>query len=380
METITGLEYLTDFWRDMYLTDYIREGGSKIKFVTGRPGSGKTALLASIGQIARQESYCVVSFSARDVQMNDLKEIYFEAFRQCKLETHLAGCANKIIERMGFHPADIPEGHTFLDYLAQLGENDALTKREIRMQLKQMFLENPRLDNNFALACSILTGGILGHPQLEAQNREILLQWLSGDKTVKLSMLRAIGLSPTRITKYNARNMLRSLTEVIHMGGSSGLLLLVDDLEVMVVPSLSEKVSYTRAKREDTYESIRQLIDEIDSMRYFMCVFSFNRALIDDERNGLKSYQALWMRIQNEVSGSRFNRFSDIVDMDRMTLQFYTPELIVQLSAQLLAEKRGNLNPIELTQAQQLLAQTKAGAFGLRYWIERMTLGGEKSE
>lgn len=77
METITGLEYLTDFWRDMYLTDYIRVGGSKIKFVTGRPGSGKTALLASIGQIARQESYCVVSFSARDVQMNDLKSAMY---------------------------------------------------------------------------------------------------------------------------------------------------------------------------------------------------------------------------------------------------------------------------------------------------------------
>lgn len=44
-----------------------------------------------------------------------------------------------------------------------------------------MFLENPLIDNNFALACSLLTGGILGHPLLEDQNRQILQADLEGD-------------------------------------------------------------------------------------------------------------------------------------------------------------------------------------------------------
>jgi len=49
-----------------------------------------------------------------------------------------------------------------------------------------------------------------------------------------------------------------------------------------------------------------------------MFIFAFGRKLIDDENSGLKSYQALWMRIQNEVEGERFNYFTDIVDTDKL--------------------------------------------------------------
>ena len=35
-----GIEFLSDFWQEKYLQEYIKNGGSKIKFVTGRQGSG----------------------------------------------------------------------------------------------------------------------------------------------------------------------------------------------------------------------------------------------------------------------------------------------------------------------------------------------------
>lgn len=120
---------------------------------------------------------------------------------------------------MGYEPSEIPDGRTFIDYLAQENMSDALNWREIHTQLKEMFLDNPLLDNNFALACSMLTGSILGYPVLEDQSRDMLLGWLYGDRTVKLAQLRALGLSPTRITKYNVRHMLRSFAKVIRMGG-----------------------------------------------------------------------------------------------------------------------------------------------------------------
>ena len=72
-----------------------------------------------------------------------------------------------------------------MDYLSQNDLGDAITRREIRLQLKSMFLENPLIDNNFALACSLLTGGILGHPFLEDQNRQMLLSWLEGGQKLK---------------------------------------------------------------------------------------------------------------------------------------------------------------------------------------------------
>ena len=41
-EISTGLDSLEDFIALHYLENYIPVGGSKIKFITGRPGSGNT--------------------------------------------------------------------------------------------------------------------------------------------------------------------------------------------------------------------------------------------------------------------------------------------------------------------------------------------------
>lgn len=361
-----GIEFLTDFWREKYLQEYIRNGGSKIKFVTGRCGSGKTHFLRLMSAIAQKENYKTIRFSAKDVWMHDFKEVYVEIFHQCDIMKCLEAASNQLIREMGFDAGDIPEGMRFIDYLSENGMGDALTKREIRTQLRQLFLENPMMDNNFALACSMLTGSILGYPILEEQNQELLMAWLEGDRSVKLSQLRAMDFYPSRITKYNARHMLRSLAELVRMGGYSGLFIAIDEMEVLISRSSLEPVHYTKMKREDTYESIRQLIDDIDSMKNIMFVYAFDREMIDNENAGLKSYQALWMRIQNEIVGERFNRFTDMVDMDRLAAQEYSPKVIVSMSESLsrLQQSHPGL-PLDVRTAEEIVVEARTGSVGI---------------
>ncbi len=366
-----GIGFLADFWREKYLQEYIRNGGSKIKFVTGRTGSGKTHFLRLMMAVAREEHYKTVWFSAKDIWMHDFKEIYVEIFHQCDLLSCLEAASGSLIREMGYDPQDIPAGMKFIDYLSQNGEGDAVTKREIRAQLRRFFLENPMMDNNFALACSMLTGSILGYPILEEQNQELLLSWLEGDRSIKLSQLRALDFYPSRITKYNARHMLRSLAEVVRMGGFSGLFIAIDNMEILTSRSSLEAVHYTKMKREDTYESIRQLIDDIDSMKNIMFVYAFDRELIDNENAGLKSYQALWMRIQNEIVGERFNRFTDMVDLDRLAAQEYSPEVIVAISKSLAdLQLNRTTEPLTEEQAQEIVSQARTGAVGIPRLIQ----------
>ncbi|MCD8154208.1 MAG: ATP-binding protein [Clostridiales bacterium] len=361
-----GIDFLTDFWRKQYLQEYIRDGGSKIKFVTGRSGSGKTHFLHLMTGLAQKEHYKTVWFSARDIWMHDFKEIYTAILEQCDIMACLDAASVCVIREMGYDPAEIPEEMKFMDYLSQNGSGDPVTRREIRTQLRNLFLENPLLDNNFALACSMLTGSLLGYPVLEEQSRELLLSWLKGDRTVKLSQLRTLGFYPAKITRYNARNMLRSLAEVIHMGGYSGLFVAVDDMEILISRTSLETVHYTKMKREDTYESIRQLIDDIDSMHHIFFVYAFDRALIDNENAGLKSYQALWMRIQNEIVGERFNRFSDMVDLDRLAAQEYTPDVIVAISESLAMRRQNQpAAPLDRERARDLAQRAHAGSLGM---------------
>ena len=373
-----GVSFLTDFLTEKYIREYIARGGSKIKFVTGCTGSGKTHLLRFMCGRAQENNYRPVFFSAKDMWLHDFKEIYLEILRQCRLMECLEGCAENLVKKMGFDPAEIPADQTFIDYLAQENMGDALTKREIRTQLKEMFLDNPLLDNNFALACSMLTGSILGYPVLEDQSREMLLGWLSGDKAVKLAKLRTLGLSPSRITKYNARHMLRSLAETIRMGGFSGLFVAIDDLEILISKSSLEEIHYTKMKREDTYESLRELIDDIDSLHNIMFLCAFDRALLDDENAGIKSYQALWMRIQNEVSGKKFNRFSDLIDLDALAFQEYTPKTLVSMSRFFADDMHSySLRPIDEEQAKELLSRARHGSMGVPGLIRSATIGGE---
>ncbi|MCD7864406.1 MAG: ATP-binding protein [Lachnospiraceae bacterium] len=365
-----GIDFLTDFWRDKYLREYIRDGGSKIKFVTGRSGSGKTHFLRLMNEIAQGEHYKTVHFSAKDIWMHDFREIYVEILRQCDIMDCLNAASLCVIREMGYDPAEIPNGMKFIDYLSQNGSADPVTRREIRSQLRSLFLDDPLLDNNFALACSMLTGSILGYPILEEQNKELLLLWLQSDRNVKLSQLRALGFYPAKITRYNARNMLRSLAEVIHMGGYSGLFVAIDDMEMLISRTSLETVRYTKMKRDDTYESIRQLIDDIDSMHHIFFVYAFDRELIDNENAGLKSYQALWMRIQNEIVGERFNRFSDMVDLDRLAAQEYTPEVIVAISQSLVDHRQNRtMTPLDEESAKSLIIQARTGNAGMAQLI-----------
>jgi hypothetical protein len=315
---LADVSSLVDFWREHYLDAYIALGGSKIKFITGNPGSGKSRFLRLFLAEAAERGFKTVSLSAKNVWLHDFKEIYVAVLNAVDLEACLEACARSIVAQMGCRFEDIPQGMNFADYLTREGRFDPIARLELRAQISAMFFKNPRIDKNFAVCAALMTGGILGHPMLESASRDQLYAWLSADKSVRLPALRKLGLSPLKIAKHNARHMLRSLVEILRLAGYAGLVVGVDDLEIFTEISSLEDIRYTKMRREDAYESIRELIDEIDTLSSVMFAFAFDRELMDNEAAGLKSYQALWMRIQNEIGSRRFNRFSDIIDMNKV--------------------------------------------------------------
>ncbi len=382
-EITAGLNSLGDFWEKQYLSYYVLAGGSKIKFITGNPGSGKTHFAEWMRRRAEQDGYRTVTFSAKEIWLHDFREIYLAIIRQIDLEGMLKGCADSVVREMGYDPTDIPPGKQFVDLLAERHENDAMSRKTMRDTLRTMFSRNPLLDNTFAQACSLLTGGILGYPVLEKSNRETLMAWLDGDQTLKAAQLRLAGLTPQKVTKFNARHLLRSLCETIHMSGAPGLIVMIDDLEVLLNRGAGEAKRYTKTRRDDTYESIRQLIDDIDSMRYVFFMLCFDRELMENENAGMKSYQALWLRIQNEVVSTRFNRFADIIDMDRYGEEMYTPEVLAEMSEKLcsvLKEKGVGVVPVNAEQTEALRERAVYGQLGLPYMVNRKTLEGGRDD
>ena len=377
-EISAGLDSLTDFLKEQYYREFIALGGSKIKFVTGRPGSGKTHFLQCMLDEAEKENFLTVSFSAKNVWLHDFRDVYLEIFRQCGIERILKACSRKIIAEIGYDPDSAADGRSFLDFLSERGEADPLIKGEIRAKLREFFTKNPLLENSFGGSCSLLTGGFLGHPVLETANRDLLLAFLNGDHSVKLSQLRALGLSPSRITKFNARNLLRSLSEIVRLAGYAGIIIVIDDMEMLLSRSAENIIRYTKLRRDDTYESIRQLIDDIDNMKNIMFFMSFDRELIDNDNFGMKSYQALWMRIQNEVVSSRFNRFADMIDLDRYGEEFYSEDVLC-LMAEKLSNTLGPGTQVNIN-IPEIRERALYGGLGIPWLINRAVCGKTEEE
>ena len=309
--------FVTDFWKTQYLETYIKEGGSKIKFLTGGDEAGRSLALGNYLRDAEGSGYKTAYIPARKVWLHDFKDIYVAVFDAVDFESCLHACAARIIKELGYDPGLVPDAQDFASFLQAHSALDPLTKREIREKLSEMFFGNTWIDNNFAISSALITGSILGYPAIEPAAKDLLLAWHRGEKEARVSALRKLGLSPSRISKSNARHMLRSLIEIIRISGYEGLAVAVDNLEIMANTSALEEIRYTKMRREDAYESMRELIDGIDTFSHFMLAFAFGKELMEDEVCGFKSYQALWMRIQNEIESGRLNRFADIIDMDR---------------------------------------------------------------
>jgi hypothetical protein len=115
--------------------------------------------------------------------------------------------------------------------------------------------------------------------------------WLSGSRSVPPKAMNEIG-----VRGYLEANQvfprMRALLEILGGSRFNGLLLMVDELELI------RKFPHTR-QREQALETLRLLIDETGKNGFPGCllVFTGTDTFFDDDRAGLKSYEALDNRV-----------------------------------------------------------------------------------
>ena len=73
-------------------------------------------------------------------------------------------------------------------------------------------------------------------------------------------------------------------------------------------------VSYTKASRLDAYEVLRQIIDATDTLRHCLVVVTVPTAVFEDLTRGPGAYQALAMRIVDDVEDAQHtNPFATVI-------------------------------------------------------------------
>jgi len=246
-----------------------------------------------------------------------MEQIFFEVARQIDWDELAVSALRSAVAAAGF-PAptdDIPT----VDELASHYRTDARElKRDVDRELQRRIFKDYDMIQEFRIAMLRLCQAAFRTGQVSDAEHDAIIEWLRGDLR-QMSALKS-ALIYRRIARHNARQMLFSLPHWLATNGFAGLLVVIDIRRLGVArrPPLDERAGqyYTRLGLLDAYEVLRQLIDSTDELARCCVVVIAAPELLTDEARGLDAYQALKLRIFDEIRDRRRdNPFSSLVRM-----------------------------------------------------------------
>jgi len=295
---------------DEDLNNYIAEGGSKVRFINGDYGDGKTHFMSVIQCLALQEKFAT-SFVVltRDVPIHKFEVVYQEIVTQLRGNFEGIGIRYLIDDWAKKQKLNLESNE------------DVKNKEELIEILAEELRSLPGMDLNFANALIALFVVQYG-PQVEEKasgdtdlSFDILHQWFEGYKVAKKD-LKAFHIFES-INKANSKSFLRSLIAFLRHTGHKGLVLFFDELETVL--------SHATSVRNAAYENIRLLIDNTEYSEFLHIFFSIIPDVLLAEK-GFKSYDALWSRVRTVGDSDALNYRSSQIDLHRTPLS--TQELV----------------------------------------------------
>lgn len=318
----------------------IDRGGCKVKIIFGDQGSGKSHYLRYIQNYAIHRGYLVTLLNLQQLEfkITDLIHLYTIIVDGIDLDRIKMSMLSAMLNQLGY---ELTMYESFdgplVDFLKE--NEDApefMARRNIRTCINQMA---KKLDISFSFRLFLMRY-MEAIADQDDKTIEILERWLKGQKLEPIERKQCQLFE--RLNKQNARVWLYSLSEIAKFGGYKGVVIMFDQFEALL-PEFNGPVKYSNAKRNDVYEMLRQLIDDLDVLRNFMLLIAGNSQILHSERFGLRSYEALWMRIRQSYNQSYvFNPYSDLVDADVLMHQIANSgayEELVQRINQIYAEE-----------------------------------------
>lgn len=314
LETFVDPGSMEEFLRRWYLNGFVDCGAGKVKFVRGRAGSGKTHFLRHLGLLAATDGYLVACIDALANRLSSIEELYRAVASQIPWIDLVDRCALDIIrERLGYQEFRLPVP----EFWAWVEENHSQSFSRLKMYIRDetdKWLGDLDLDPTWAAA---VRGWVQRRLGGETEVDAAWSQWLCGEK-VSARVRWTLGVT-TNIDRSCARAMLLSLAVLVKGAGYRGLVILIDNLDVMARKTRVEGVPYyTRTTRDQAFEMFRELIDASYAAFYMFVVAAGAPELFENSKTGFPSYPALWSRIWCEVILKQVDRFTDLIDLDRL--------------------------------------------------------------
>ena len=297
-----------------YLNGYIDDGGAAVKVVV--PSSDDVASWFSglLRERAERHGFVFAEVDAATTKVHLIEQLFFAVSKQVDWEAFAATTTRRALSAAGYPVGDeIPS----LEAIATRNHVDARElKRDIDRQLQQLVHRDYAMVQEFRIAMLRLCQAQLRSGQVADAEHTSVLGWLTGELR-QMSALKS-ALIFRRIARHNARHVLFSLAHWLSVNDKTGLVLVIDIRRLGVArrPPADERSGnyYTKAAVLDAYEVLRQLIDNTDELAHCCVVVIGAPELLNDTNRGVDAYQALKLRISDEVRDrQRDNPYSSLI-------------------------------------------------------------------
>jgi hypothetical protein len=296
-----------------YLRDFIVKGGAAAKFVVA-DDAGIVRLDVALARLAAAHGLVLVRLGSADVKLHMIQDLFFAVSRQIDWSADAQRFVERLFERQGYR-WPIPGEPVAQKDVAEINNVDlTILRREVNQWLTAELMNDTGMAQDFRIAITRLCLDRLAPAEHRSDAVAPILQWLRGELRL-LSPLKSAGIY-AKITRQNARAMLRSLCRWLALAGHEGLFLTIDIRQLTRNPScVVDGMRYSPSAVMDAYEVLRQLVDDADLFERLLLVVTADHAFIgEDRKRSVDAYVALKMRIWDDVRArSRDNPLAPMV-------------------------------------------------------------------
>ena len=288
------------FINQEYLSTFLLDGGSAIKFAVPLDDSLRQDLFDGLAGISLRSGYLVVNINASETKVNMIDEIFFRSAQQMPWRILIHKIIAKLAAESGYSWIDGEEGPIY----QRLADHNQVDPQLLLLDLKKSIGDNVfkkrNLSRDFRVAMTHLCLAELSGGQDGSATTSILTRWLTGQNKA-VSAVKPYQIF-RKINRHTARHFFESMIHWIRFAGYPGTVILLDAQRVMLPKNPHDQsLFYSKAAVLDTYEVLRQFIDSADQLEGCLITVVPDITFLEDDSRGISAYEALKFRIVDEI-------------------------------------------------------------------------------
>ncbi len=298
-----------------YVQSYLRQGGSAVKFAVSAEEEVRRQLPQQLNRMAQDEGYVFAKADAQYTKIHMIDRLFHKIARQIDWDGLAHLFLSRLLAENGYQ---VPEDRAAfsLQVIAEINDREEmLLRRELRSWLEKAIYRDSGMCQEFRMAMVRLCLAQLDNGDPNPFLANAVKEWLCGELRLISTLKDALIFQ--KVARHNARDMMASLVYWLRLVGKGGVVLALDIGQYMVCKRSNVTDTaffYTAAAAMDAYEVLRQFVDGTDELEGCLIVVIAPEEFVKDEKRGLNRYEALKLRIWDDVRDKRRqNPFAPLV-------------------------------------------------------------------